>query len=134
MFTWSLSQADGQSIANLPNILPEKSVEQAQIAGCQSIFTYNEPTLNTEYNCEVMKLAHQAGLKNVWVSNGYMTARVLEYLAPYLDAINIDLKAFTDKYYKNICQARLQPILDNLKLIKKFKYLVGGYYSHNPHS
>ncbi|MFA5076541.1 MAG: AmmeMemoRadiSam system radical SAM enzyme [Patescibacteria group bacterium] len=117
---WSLSQADGRSVAILPDVRPEVIVRQAQLANCQSIsFTYNEPTLNTEYNYEVMQLAHQQGLKNVWVSNGYMTAEVLKYLAPALDAVNIDLKAFTQKYYKTVCQARLQPILENLKLIKK---------------
>jgi pyruvate formate lyase activating enzyme len=117
---WSLSQADGHTTLKLPENKSEEIIKMAKEAGCQSIsFTYNEPTISLEYNYEVMRLAHQAGLKNIWVSNGYMTPEALEFVTPYLDATNIDLKAFTPKYYQQICQAKLQPVLDNLKLIKK---------------
>ncbi|OQX71401.1 AmmeMemoRadiSam system radical SAM enzyme [Candidatus Parcubacteria bacterium 4484_255] len=103
-------------------ILPEKIVKLALKLKVHSIaYTYNEPTIFLGYALEVMKLAHNAGLKNVWVSNGYFTKESLKLIEPYLDAINIDLKFFDDNLYQKICKARLQPVLDTLKLIKKTK-------------
>ena len=72
-----------------------------------------------EFALDCMKLAHKKGLKNIWVSNGYMTKETLDLVGPYLDATNIDLKAFTEEFYQEICGARLQPVLDNLIDIKK---------------
>jgi pyruvate formate lyase activating enzyme len=66
-----------------------------------------------------MELAHKANLKNVWVSNGYMSERCLEAIIPQLDAINVDLKSMDENFYLENCGAKLQPILDNLKIIKK---------------
>lgn len=99
---------------------PEKIVKDAQETNCKSIaYTYTEPTIFLEYALETMKLAHQKNIKNVFVSNGYMTQDALKLIAPYLDAANIDLKSFdNDSYLKN-CGARLKPILDNLVLMKK---------------
>lgn len=117
---WSLAQTDGESTLDLPTTEPLTIIAAAKKTGCLSIaYTYNEPTVNLEYNFEVMKLAYEAKLKNVWVSNGYMSEVALKFLTPYLDAINVDLKGFSQKYYQQICQARLQPVLDILKLIKK---------------
>jgi len=65
-----------------------------------------------------MKLAHKAGIKNVRVSNGFMSLQALEKMKKYLDAINIDLKAFSDEFYRNTCGARLQPILENIKRLR----------------
>ena len=99
---------------------PEKVVEDAQRFGCQSIsYTYTEPTIFVEYALDCMKLAKKEGLKNNWVSNGYMTKETLELTASYLDAVNIDLKFFKDDLYIKTSGARLQPVLDSLKLIKK---------------
>ncbi len=80
-------------------------------------YTYNEPTIWTEYAYEIMKLAKEKGIKNVWVSNGFMSQETLDLISPYLDAINIDLKSFSEYFYKNICKARLEPVKENIKKI-----------------
>jgi pyruvate formate lyase activating enzyme len=86
--------------------------------GCRSIaYTYTEPTVWWEYAYDVSVPAHQAGLANVFVTNGYMTPEMLQSYAPYLDAANVDLKAFRDSYYRELCGARLQPVLDALKAL-----------------
>lgn len=97
---------------------PEEVVADAQHSGCQSIsYTYVEPTIFYEFARDCSVLAHERGIKNVFVSNGYMTPEVTRDLAPMLDGINIDVKAFTDDFYKKICKARLQPVLDNVALM-----------------
>ncbi len=99
---------------------PEKIIESALGENCESIaYTYNEPTIFTEYALEIMRLAHKYGLKNAWVSNGYMTEDCLNSIIPYLDAINIDLKSFDNNFYKKNCSAKLDSILNNLILLKK---------------
>ncbi len=93
-------------------------VDAAERAGCATLcYTYVEPTIFYEFARDCSVLAHQRGLKNVFVSNGYMTPEVTRQLAPLLDGINIDIKAFTDDFYKKVCKARLQPVLDNVKLM-----------------
>lgn len=93
-------------------------VDEAERTGCASVcYTYVEPTIFYEFAYDCSVLARQRGLKNVFVSNGYMTPAVTSHLAPFLDAINIDVKAFTDDFYKKVCKARLQPVLDNVKLM-----------------
>jgi len=117
---WSLSQAlkTEQKTTNLTE--PEKIVSEALANECSSIsYTYNEPTIFTEYALEIMKLAHEKNLKNVWVSNGYMSNQCLEKIIPYLDAINVDLKSYNEGSYLNNCGAKLQPVLKNLKTLKK---------------
>ncbi|MBZ9570463.1 AmmeMemoRadiSam system radical SAM enzyme [Methanobrevibacter sp. TMH8] len=103
-------------------IFPEKAVENAISNNCQSIsWTYNEPTMYLEYTLETALLSHKKGLKNIYVSNGYMSEKALELLIPKIDAFNIDLKSMNNEFYKDICQATLDPILDNLKVIYKNK-------------
>lgn len=102
------------------NLPPEQVVKHALDNNCPSIsYTYTEPTIFLEYALDCMKLAKGKELKNVWVSNGYMTKEALNLIAPYLNAINVDLKAFTEKFYQEVCGARLRPVLDNLIDIKK---------------
>ncbi len=97
---------------------PEQVVGAALSAGSASIsYTYVEPTIFYEFAYDCCVLAHEQGLKNVFVSNGYMTPEVSRHLAPVLDGINIDIKAFSDGFYKKICKARLQPVLDNVRLM-----------------
>lgn len=92
---------------------------------CRSIsYTYTEPTIFFEYTYDVGRLAHERGLANVYVSNGYMTPEMLDLVtseeaAPLLDAANIDLKAFTDAFYRQECGARLAPVLENLRTLKR---------------
>ena len=99
---------------------PEEIVGSALESGSRSIsYTYTEPTVFFEYACDVARLAHQSGLANIFVTNGYMTREMLEMFHPYLDAANVDLKAFREKTYHRYVGAELQPILDNMKLMKK---------------
>jgi len=118
---WQISQVlrDGGSIRG-QDLPPERIVDLAVQTGCSSIsYTYTEPTIFFEYAYDTGRLAHQAGLKNIFVTNGYMTAEALETIQPYLDAANVDLKSFDDGFYKKLAGARLQPVLDTLKLMSK---------------
>ena len=102
------------------DIKPEKIVQDALDNKCPSIsYTYTEPTIFVEYALDCMKLAKENDLRNVWVSNGYMTKDTLDLVGEYLDATNIDLKAFTEEFYQEVCGARLKPVLENLIDIKK---------------
>ena len=84
-------------------------------------FTYNEPTILSEWAREIMKQAKKRQIYGVYVSNGYMTNDVLDYLEGEIDAYNIDLKSFSERYYQNICHARLAPVLKNIKEIYRRK-------------
>jgi pyruvate formate lyase activating enzyme len=98
---------------------PDEVVKAAVKAKCKSIsYTYTEPTIYFEFAYNTAKHAHENGLKNVFVTNGYMTREALDVIHPYLDAANVDLKAFTDTFYKKICRARLQPVKANLMYMK----------------
>ena len=99
---------------------PEQIVAQAQRWGCRSIaYTYTEPTIFFEYAYDTARLARAAGLANIFVTNGYMSEEMLETFQPYLDAANVDLKAFRDQTYRQYVGAKLQPVLDSLKAIKQ---------------
>jgi len=95
-------------------------VDQARRAQCATIsYTYTEPTIFMEYALDVARLAHEVGIRNVFVSNGYMTEESFEAAAPYLDAANVDLKAFNDRFYSEQCGAHLDPVLKTLERMKK---------------
>lgn len=99
------------------DISPKDIVKMAKQRGCDSLsYTYTEPTIFYEYAYDISKLAKKEGIANTFVTNGYIGEDPLKEIAPYLDAANIDLKAFTDKFYKEICGARLQPVLDSIRL------------------
>lgn len=98
---------------------PEEVVAAALDAGCRSIaYTYTEPTIFFEYAYDTARLAHAAGLSNIYVTNGFMTSEMLEIVHPYLDAANVDLKAFRDETYRRYVGAGLNPVLDTLKRLK----------------
>ena len=104
---------------------PATVVEQAEQAGCASIsYTYVEPTIFYEFAYDCCVLASRRGMKNIFVSNGYMTAEVVRHLAPVLDGINIDLKGFRSDFYQKICKARLEPVLENIRLFQELGVLV----------
>jgi pyruvate formate lyase activating enzyme len=117
----SLSQGPKQSHhIQGQSISPEQIVQSAIKHDCASIsYTYSEPTIFFELMYDTSVLAKEKGLKNVLVSNGFMSTECLHELGPYADAINVDLKAFTDEFYTTYCQARLKPVLSNLKTIKE---------------
>jgi len=118
---WSISQASGfRGIDDIGSALtPQDIVERAVRRKCPSVsYTYTEPTVFFEYACDTAVIAKEAGLKNIFVSNGYMTPEALQTIGPHLDACNIDLKSFRNDFYKNRCCARLAPVLESLKLIR----------------
>ena len=95
---------------------PHEVVAEAKALGCQSIaYTYTEPTIFFEYALETARLAHEEGLKNVFVSNGYMTPEASEILAPHLDGINIDLKGVSDDFYHKIVGGNVRPVLHSIE-------------------
>ena len=99
---------------------PEKIVEAALQSGCKSIaYTYTEPTIFMELCYETARLAKQKRLCNVFVSNGFMTPEAIDFAKGWLDGINIDLKAFTEDYYRDLCKAKLKPVLDTIRYIAK---------------
>jgi pyruvate formate lyase activating enzyme len=99
---------------------PEQIVRAARDYGTRSIaYTYTEPTVFYEYAFDTALLAHAVGMANVLVTNGYMSEEMLSAFQPYLNAASVDLKAFRDSTYKRYVGARLQPVLDNLKLMKR---------------
>jgi pyruvate formate lyase activating enzyme len=117
---FSISQPGTFAADAVPGILrsPEHVVASAVSNGCQSIsYTYVEPTIFFEFAYDCCVLARAQGLKNIFVSNGYMTEKTTRKLAPVLDAINIDIKSFSDDFYRKICGARLQPVLDTVRLM-----------------
>jgi len=96
----------------------DKVVKLARQNNCKSIaYTYTEPTIFFEFALEAAKLAKQAGLANIFVTNGYMTAKAVSMLGPYLNAANVDLKFFKESSYQRICSARLAPVLDSIRLL-----------------
>jgi pyruvate formate lyase activating enzyme len=98
---------------------PEYVVKRALETGCKSIsFTYTEPTIYFEFALETSIIAKSYGLKTILVSNGYFTEKALEEICPYLDACNIDLKAFSDEFYKTMCKAHAEPVKETIKLLR----------------
>jgi len=107
-----LNPADGGH-----NISPAEHVQAALSAECSSIsYTYSEPTIFLEYALETMRLAKNVNLKNIWVSNGYMSAESMKLILPLLDAANVDLKG-DEQVYRNYCGGKLEPIKQNLELL-----------------
>jgi pyruvate formate lyase activating enzyme len=95
-------------------------VREAKEAGCTTIsYTYTEPTVFFEYALETARLAVKEGIKNVFVTNGFMTREALELIHPDLHAANVDLKAFREETYKKTCGAKLTPVLETLKTMRQ---------------
>lgn len=102
-------------------VTPEQIVAAAKATRCASIsYTYTEPTIYFELAYDTAKLAVQAGIKNVFVTNGYITPEALAEIRPYLHAANIDLKGFTEDFYRTICGAKLEPVLDAIRLYREY--------------
>ncbi len=115
---WRISQITDSLKAyfDRSDLPPESVVERAQDENCKSIaYTYTEPTIFFEYAYETAQKAYQAGLKNIFVTNGYITREAVDMIGPHLDAANIDLKSFRDDFYKRTCKGRLHPVLDTIR-------------------
>lgn len=117
---WQISQMPKEM--NMPEgrrVMPEEIVEDALRTGSKAIaYTYSEPTIFFEYSLDIAKLAKEQGLKNVYVTNGFMTREMLEMIQPYLDAANVDIKAFRDEPYRTLMGGHLKPVLESCKTIK----------------
>jgi pyruvate formate lyase activating enzyme len=108
------SQLEGQAVD------PGQIVQAAVRSKCRSIaYTYTEPTIFMELCAECGRIAKNHGLANIFVSNGYMTIEAIDFAADWLEAINVDLKAFTETYYKKLCKAKLEPVLQSIRHIAK---------------
>lgn len=118
---YSISQVSRtRSTISGANLSPEDIVKNALAAGCSSIsYTYTEPTIFYEYAYDTAVLASKAGLKNNFVTNGYITPEALAHIRPYLDAANIDLKGFSEKFYREVVHATLKEVLDSILEYKK---------------
>ena len=127
---WSLAQ-EGSSRRG-EYFTPQAIAEQLEKAtpGCVGVaYTYNEPAIWFEYLYDVAKLAHQRGFANVLVTNGFLSSYALQELFPYLDALNVDVKAFREDFYRQYCRSRLEPVLETVencvgKLHVELTYLV----------
>ena len=97
-------------------LMPDRIVELALQSKCKSIaYTYNEPVVFFEYTYDTAKLAHENGLKNVYVTSGFETKHAIDKLEPYLDAMNVDIKFYNDQNYQKLSCARLKPVLETIK-------------------
>lgn len=102
------------------SVSPEDVVKLALSRKCKSIaYTYNEPTVFFEYVFDIAKLAKKNGLKNVFVTNGYINPEPLKKLLTVVDAFAVDLKSLDDGFYKKVCGGSVKPVLETLKAVKK---------------
>ncbi|MFH1714858.1 MAG: AmmeMemoRadiSam system radical SAM enzyme [Elusimicrobiota bacterium] len=116
---WQISQTTPLNTIN-SHYTPEECAALAKKMGCDAIaYTYTEPTNFYEYMYDTARLAKKAGIKNVYHSNGYINEKPLRELCRYLDAANIDLKGFTEEYYRDVCEADLETVLNTLKILKE---------------
>lgn len=115
---FNISTADSGS-PYLKEITPDDVVSLAKEYSCQGVsYTYNEPTIWHEFCYDSAKLVKNAGLYTCYVTNGYISEEPLKELSSCLDAMNIDVKAFTEDFYRKICKARLEPVLKTCELAK----------------
>jgi pyruvate formate lyase activating enzyme len=113
---YSISQSvwEGGEISGF-DLPPAEIVRKAVASGCSSIsYTYTEPTIFYEYAYDTAVLARKAGLRNVFVTNGYITSPALNQISPFLDAANIDLKGFSEKFYREVVHAKLGEVLETI--------------------
>lgn len=105
---------------NLISTTPKEIIQNAIDSDCKSIaYTYNEPTISVEFIKKCSILARKNKLKNIWVTNGYFSKECLDYMENLIDAMNIDLKSFKDEIYKKHCGAKLNNILNSIRLAYK---------------
>ena len=112
---YSISQVARNAPVHGREQTPHETVQLAMDNDCDSIsYTYTEPTIFYEFAYDAARLAREAGLKNIFVTNGYISREALATIAPFLDAANIDLKGFSEGFYRDIVHARLSEVLDSI--------------------
>lgn len=116
---WSISKSREVEILS-QQAGPKQIVEAAVKHGCRSIaFTYNDPIIWAEYAIDVAREARRANIKTVAVTAGYIQPEAREEFFQYIDAANVDLKAFTDRFYRSLAFARIEPVLETLRWLKQ---------------
>jgi len=121
---WQISQADPEKFSWLIPLSPEDAVKQAKELEARSIaYTYNEPTIvSIEWVLDTAKLAKQEGILNLSVTNGYWSEESFDLLKNYIDAANVDVKAFTDRFYRDVAKApSIKPVLETVERLKDEK-------------
>lgn len=115
---WSISQEKTLHVKEA--ITPEHIVETALKYECASIaYTYNEPSIFYPYAHDIALLAHQKGIKNIFVTNGFESSEVIDDMKGVIDAVNVDLKSFNRDYYRQVLGGSLDVVLENLKQFKR---------------
>ena len=116
---WEISQVRPEQVQNV-HLPPEAIVSEAQKAACTSIaYTYSEPIIFYEYMLDSARLAKKKGIKSVVVTNGFINREPLLELCRQVDAIKVDLKGFTPRYYQEFCRGELKPVLESLKVLQR---------------
>jgi pyruvate formate lyase activating enzyme len=117
---WQISQSVREGDIPGRRTGPEEVVQAAESHRCASIsYTYTEPTIFFEYAHDCARLARDRGIRNVFVTNGYETPETVEKMTGLIDAANVDLKAFDDGFYRDRCKARLAPVKESIRLMRK---------------
>jgi len=116
---WQISQFSPEEV-RYDIMAPDIVVRQAISMNCPSIaYTYSEPIAYYEYTLDTSKIARERGLKNVLITAGYINEKPMRELAKVMDATNLDIKAFSDKYYRDICDGTLEPVLKTAIVMKE---------------
>src|SRR3974390_1201545 len=126
---YDISQFPKKHGGKIPGMVrsPEAIVREAKANRCATIsYTSTEPTIFLEFAQDTARLAQEQGIKNVFVSNGFMTAESAKALAEVIEGDNIDLKSFRDDFYRKVCKARLQPVLDTIERLKRAGVWIEG--------
>lgn len=113
---WEIAHENPHTVDFPPEMLVEKAVELKEDGNIGIAYTYNEPSIWFEYVYDSAKLARSRGLVNILVTNGFISREPLEDLLPYVDAMNIDVKAYTASFYQDICKATLQNVKETVEL------------------
>ena len=112
---WSIAHKEATTVEVMPEQLVKKAVEAKHLGNIGIAYTYNEPSIWYEYVLETAKLAREQQLVNVLVTNCFINLEPLRELLPYIDALNIDVKAYTSGFYKNICKGELEAVKATVK-------------------
>ncbi|MTI80778.1 MAG: AmmeMemoRadiSam system radical SAM enzyme [Firmicutes bacterium] len=116
---WSIAQDDPETIEVTPEHVAEVAANQDPYPNVGVAYTYSEPFMWYEFIFHTARLVRDKGYKNVLVTNGYINEEPLKALLPYIDAMNIDVKAFTDEFYQENCKGHLEPVKRTVELVHK---------------
>jgi len=117
---WEISQARPEQIKNPVDLPPKSVAAEAKRYSAESIaYTYSEPVVFYEYMLDSAQAGHAVGVRSVMISNGSIRLETMQRLLPHLDAVKIDLKSVSEKFYREYCVGELAPVLETIKLVKR---------------